>query len=239
MNLHRTAVGSTAAHIRSYRSGFCSNDDKGLFTDNSGRAENIFQYRDLGKHRQTDGIDPTTGKEVFIKKDGTTTFEWNSADQVVCGDAQPTFQGNFGSSARWGNLDANISFAYKFGGQTYNSTLVEKVENVDVNNWNVDRRVLTERWNTPGQVAKYKSIKDTSTTKPTSRFVEDFNELAFSVISVGYDFSSFPLIQKSPLNYLKLSATMNDIGRLSTVKKEWGTSYPRARQFSFTLSARF
>ena len=185
------------------------------------------------------GIDPTTGKEVFIKKDGTTTFEWNSADQVVCGDAQPTFQGNFGSSARWGNLDANISFAYKFGGQTYNSTLVEKVENVDVNNWNVDRRVLTERWNTPGQVAKYKSIKDTSTTKPTSRFVEDFNELAFSVISVGYDFSSFPLIQKSPLNYLKLSATMNDIGRLSTVKKEWGTSYPRARQFSFTLSARF
>ena len=185
------------------------------------------------------GIDPTTGQEVFIKKDGTTTFEWSSTDQVVCGDSQPKYQGNFGLSARWRNFDANCSFSYKWGGQTYNSTLVDKVENVDVLNWNVDERVLTERWNTPGQVAKFKSIMDTSTTKPTSRFVEDYNELAFSVITIGYDFSSLPIIKKSPLEYLKLTATMNDVGWLSTVKKEWGLSYPRARTFSFTLSARF
>ncbi|MBO4606431.1 MAG: SusC/RagA family TonB-linked outer membrane protein [Prevotella sp.] len=185
------------------------------------------------------GIDPTTGREVFIKKDGTTTFDWSSTDQVVCGDSQPEYQGNFGLSARWRNWDANCSFSYKWGGQTYNSTLVDKVENVDVLNWNVDERVLTERWNTPGQVAKFKSIMDTSTTKPTSRFVEDYNELAFSVITIGYDFSSLPFIMKSPLEYLKLTATMNDVGWLSTVKKEWGLSYPRARTFSFTLSARF
>jgi len=185
------------------------------------------------------GIDPTTGREVFIRKDGTTTFEWSSTDQVVCGDSQPKYQGNFGLSARWRNFEANCSFSYKWGGQTYNSTLVDKVENVDVLNWNVDERVLTERWNTPGQVAKFKSIMDTSTTKPTSRFVEDYDELAFSVITVGYDFSSLPFIKKSPLQYLKLSATMNDVGWLSTVKKEWGLSYPRARTFSFTLSARF
>ena len=185
------------------------------------------------------GIDPTTGQEVFFKKDGTTTFEWSSADQVVCGDTQPKYQGNFGLSARWRNWEANCSFSYKWGGQTYNSTLVDKVENVDVINWNVDERVLTERWNTPGQVAKFKSIKNTSTTKPTSRFVEDYDELAFSVITLGYDFSSLPFIKKSPLQYLKLSATMNDVGWLSTVKKEWGLSYPRARTFSFTLSARF
>lgn len=185
------------------------------------------------------GIDPTTGREVFIKKDGTTSFDWSSTDQVVCGDSQPKYQGNFGLSARWRNFDANCSFSYKWGGQTYNSTLVDKVENVDVLNWNVDERVLNERWNTPGQVAQFKSIMDTSTTKPTSRFVEDYNELAFSVITIGYDFSSLPIIKKSPLEYLKLTATMNDVGWLSTVKKEWGLSYPRARTFSFTLSARF
>ena len=185
------------------------------------------------------GIDPTTGREVFIRPDGTTTFEWSSADQVVCGDTQPKYQGSFGLSARWRSWEANCSFSYKLGGQTYNSTLVDKVENVDVRNWNVDERVLTERWNTPGQVAQFKSIADNSTTKPTSRFVEDYNELAFSVITIGYDFSRLPFIRRSPLEYLKLSATMNDIGWLSTVKKEWGLSYPRARTFSFTLSARF
>lgn len=185
------------------------------------------------------GIDPTTGREVFVKKDGTTTFDWSSADQVVCGDTQPKYQGSFGCSARWRNFDLNLSFSYKAGGQVYNSTLVDKVENVDVKNWNVDRRVLTERWNTPGQAAKFKSIADTSTTKPTSRFVEDYDELAFSVIAVGYDFSSLPPVKRSPFDYLKLTATMNDVGWLSSVKKEWGLSYPRARQFTFTLSARF
>ena len=185
------------------------------------------------------GIDPTTGREVFIKRDGTTTFEWSSADQVVCGDSQAKYQGSFGLSARWRQFEANCSFSYKLGGQTYNSTLVDKVENVDVLNWNVDSRVLTERWNTPGQVAQFKSIMDTSTTKPTSRFVEDYDELAFSVITVGYDLSLLPLIKRSPFEYLKISATMNDVGWLSTVKKEWGLSYPRARTFSFQLSARF
>lgn len=185
------------------------------------------------------GIDPVTGKEVFIKKDGTTTYEWSSDDQVVCGDATPKFQGNFGLSFRWKGFDLNAAFTYKMGGQTYNSTLVDKVENVDVKNSNVDIRVLTERWNTPGVPAKYKSISDTSTTKPTSRFVEDYNELSFSAITMGYDFSGMNFVKKSPLQFLKLSFTMNDIAWLSTVKKEFGLSYPRARVFSFQLSARF
>lgn len=188
---------------------------------------------------QSAGIDPTTGREVFIRPDGTTTFQWSAADQVVCGDSQPDYQGNFGLSARWKAWEASCSFSYKLGGQVYNSTLVDKVENVDVLNWNVDERVLTERWNTPGQVARFKSIIDTSTTKPTSRFVEDYNELAFSVITLGYDFSHLPFVKNSPIEYLKLAATVNDIGWLSTVKKEWGLDYPRARTFSFTLSARF
>ncbi len=35
---------------------------------------------------------------------------------------------------------------YEFGGQRYNSTLVSKVENARVSSQNVDRRVLTDRW---------------------------------------------------------------------------------------------
>lgn len=184
------------------------------------------------------GIDPITGREVFFKKDGTTTYEWSSDDQVVCGDATPKFQGNFGFNLRWKGFDLNASFTYKLGGQIYNSTLVDKVENVDVINNNVDRRVLTDRWNTPGVAARFKGIADTSTTKPTSRFVEDYNELSFAAITLGYDFSNLPFIKRSPLEYLKLSFTMNDVCWLSTVKKEFGLSYPRARVFSFTLSAR-
>ena len=185
------------------------------------------------------GIDPITGQEVFLKKDGTTTFEWNTNDQVVCGDETPSFRGNIGSNIRYKGFELNFSLTYRLGGQTYNSTLVEKVENADVLNDNVDKRVLTGRWNTPGVPAKFKSITDHSITKPTSRFVEDLNEIVLSSINIGYDFSKMKWIKNSPLEYLKLVFNMNDVGRLSTVKQEFGLSYPRARVFSFSLQTRF
>ncbi len=185
------------------------------------------------------GIDPITGQEVFLKKDGTTTFEWSAADQVVVGDETPKFRGNIGGNIRHKGFDLNMVFTYRLGGQTYNSTLVNKVENVDVLNNNVDKRVLTDRWNTPGVPAKYKSIMDYSTTKPTSRFVEDLNELIFSSVNIAYDFSEMKWVKNSPFDYVRLAFNMNDIGRLSTVKQEYGLSYPRARVFSFSLQSRF
>lgn len=185
------------------------------------------------------GIDPITGKEVFIKKDGTTTYEWNAADQVVCGDNNPKVRGNAGGSFAHKGFELNVTFTYRIGGQTYNQTLVDKIENADVLNWNVDKRVLTDRWNTPGIPAKFKSITDPSQTRPTSRFVEDLNELVFSSVNLGYDFSGLPLIRRSPFTFLKLTFNMNDIAWLSSVKREQGLSYPKARTFSFSLQTRF
>ncbi len=185
------------------------------------------------------GIDPITGQEVFVKNDGSLTYDWSTDDQVVIGDETPKFQGNFGGNFRYKGFDLNAGFTYKYGGQTYNSTLVSKVENVDVLNDNVDKRVLTDRWNTPGVAAKFKSISDNSTTKPTSRFIEDLNELIFSSLNMGYDFSRTSFVKKSPVDYLRLSFSMNDIARLTSVKQEFGLSYPRARVFSFVLQSRF
>jgi hypothetical protein len=185
------------------------------------------------------GIDPITGKEVFIKRDGTTTYTWDTDDQVVCGDSNPKWQGNFGANFTFRGFEVDCSLNYRCGGQTYNSTLVDKIENVDVLNNNVDKRVLTERWNTPGVPAKYKAITDHSVTKPTSRFVEDLNELTLSSINVAYDFSALKFVKRSFLEYLKLTFNMNDVAYISSIKKERGTSYPYARTFSFGLQARF
>jgi hypothetical protein len=184
------------------------------------------------------GIDPITGREVYIKKDGTTTFEWRADDQVVCGDATPKYWGNAGFNLAYKGFEVNMSFSYRFGGQAYNSTLVDKVENADVLNWNVDRRVLTDRWNTPGVPAKFKSISDVSVTKPTSRFVEDLDEFVFSSINLGYDFSKLSFVKKRFFDYCKLTFHVNDIAWISSVKREQGLSYPRARVFSFGLQCR-
>lgn len=124
------------------------------------------------------------------------------------------------------------------GGQTYNETLLNKVENADIVNSNVDKRVLTERWKKPGDVAPYYDLKNNTRTQPTSRFVQDYNNLSFSSLSCGYDFKK-EIISKFYLISLGLRFNANDICRWSSVKEERGTSYPYTKNYSFTVSIGF
>lgn len=56
------------------------------------------------------GIDPATGDEIFLTKDGETTTEWKAEDQVVCGDAMPDCSGTFGINMDYRGIFLNMSF---------------------------------------------------------------------------------------------------------------------------------
>lgn len=135
------------------------------------------------------GIDPMTGNEIFIRKDGSYTFKWDSADEVICGDSTPDVEGAFGTSFYWKGFSVNAIFSYRYGGQAFLSTLFNKVENIsDVQvKYNQDKRALYDRWQKPGDIAKFKRIDDTSTTNMSSRFIADDNTLELSTVSVGYE----------------------------------------------------
>lgn len=180
------------------------------------------------------GIDPVTGRELFRTKDGGTTYEWRTEDQIVAGDTNPKFRGNFGLNMEYQGFGLNFSMAYRFGEDYYNSTLVSRVENVNIAN-NVDRRVLTGTWQNVGDIAAFKRISSTpTTTRPTTRFVERKNELTMTTLNFYYDFKWLPL-EKVNLDRLKLGFYVNNLFTVSTVKTERGTSYPFARTFSFSL----
>lgn len=184
------------------------------------------------------GIDPQTGKEVFIKKDGTRTYTYNVSDQVVCGDTQPKYNGNVGFNGEINCIGFSVTGSFRWGGQIYNSTLVDKVENCNLA-YNVDRRVLSDRWMKPGDVALYKSITDQSTTYPSSRFVQDYNLFTLSSVSLSYDFRNWKFMKNSVLERLKVTAYTSDLFNISSVKIERGLTYPFSRTFSFTVQATF
>lgn len=181
------------------------------------------------------GIDPETGKEVFLKKDGTYTTVWDYRDKVVCGSTMPDFRGSVNSFLSFKGISLNFSLSFEYGAKTYNSTLAERVEGVDPNN-NADRRVLKDRWKQPGDKTFFKNIalkEDVSNL--TTRFVQDYNHLSIGSVSLGYDLKK-NICKKIGLNGLRFSFNMSDIGRFSTVKEERGLSYPFSRQFTFSLS---
>ncbi len=192
----------------------------------------IFAVRSLG-------IDPVTGKELFLNRDGSISNTWNALQEVRVGDTEPKASGSFGVNLVYKNLSLFASFSYDWGKQAYNETLVNEVENADVQYSNVDRRVLTDRWQKPGDIAPLKDIKDIkSVTMPTSRFVQDDNELSLSALTLSYDFNT-NFVKKLCLQRLRFELSSNDLFRISTVRQERGTSYPFARSVNFSLRATF
>lgn len=115
---------------------------------------------------------------------------------MVCGDTQPKYNGNFGVNGEIKGWGFNVSASYRWGGQYYNTTLVNKVENASLQ-YNVDRRVLTDRWQKAGDIALYKSITDQSTTYPTSRFVQDYNLFTLASLTLYYDFRNCKFVKNS------------------------------------------
>lgn len=186
------------------------------------------------------GIDPATGRELFLKKDGvTTTYDYTTDDYIIAGDNNPKVHGTFGINGEVKGFGFNCLFSYEMGGDYYNQTIVDRVENVNIAN-NVDRRVLTSTWHEVGDIAAYKHIGvNPTTTYATTRFVERNNQLDLASVSLYYDFKHQQWLRKSFLERLRVSAFMNDVFHISTVKTERGLNYPYARTFSFSVSATF
>lgn len=183
------------------------------------------------------GIDPSTGKEIFLDLDNRKVTNWSVDNYKPIGCKDPKVRGNFGTVLYYKNISLNAYFSYSLGGQIYNQTLVDKVENVDPER-NADKRVLYQRWQKPGDMAYFKAIDDKTRTMPTSRFVEDNNYLTLSSLNISYDFSS-ALLKKLSIDRLKLSLIGNDVFRCSTVKMERGLTYPFARTFTFSMQVSF
>jgi hypothetical protein len=179
------------------------------------------------------GIDPATGSEVFRKLNGEYTTIWNAADQIVGGTMTPDFFGNVGTQLIFRQWQINLYLLYSIGGQTYNQTLVDRVENADPK-FNVDKRVLEGRWKVPGDISRFKNIADLSITKPTSRFIENDNYIRMSSLNISYEFEKKQL-ERLNLQRLKIILYANDVFNISNVKQERGLSYPFARSFTFTL----
>jgi hypothetical protein len=187
------------------------------------------------------GVDPVTGKEVYLKRDGTKTFTWDANDKVPVGDTNPKVSGTFSTSINWKDLSCMLGFTYKYGGVVYNQTLVDKIENQNVA-YNLDNRAGQGRWEKPGDVTSYVGFSPTGANTPAStRFIMNDNEVRFASMSVGYRLSAedFKFLDKASIDVIALNFTTNDIARLSPIRMERGLDYPFARSYTLSMSIMF
>ena len=206
------------------------------------------------------GIDPSNGYEIFLTKDGEQTYVWRQEDMVYMGDMQPKLNFTIFNNFQYKWIRLNFGLTFKTGGVLYNSTLASKVENFNLAN-NMDKRVLEDRWTTPGVPADYKGLVDLEgytredeSTKVTSRFVQKANSFEITGLTLDPGIlierwlnrlvsKSVTKLNKSAnemmdSNRFSVSFSMQNVLRISSLKRESGTSYPFNRSFLFTISAR-
>ncbi len=183
------------------------------------------------------GIDPATGREIYIKRNGEYTFEYDPADKVYIGDEEPRFTSTMNTAVYYKGFTLYALFSLRYGAWIYNTTRVTKVEGSDPY-YNADQRVFDDRWKEPGDVALYKNIADSSRPEQTDRFAEKENTLTLSTLNLSYEFPS-KIISKWHLRNLRAGINFTDLMRLSTVKIERGTSYLYSKGMEITLSATF
>ena len=183
------------------------------------------------------GIDPATGREIFIKKDGSLTYDYSFDDEVIIANSRPKAEGIVGTSFSWKGFSINADFRYRIGGHSFNSVLFNKVENItsaSIAN-NQDQRALYNRWQKPGDKAEFKDIANSVSTPMSSRFVQKENTLSLESLRIGYEFLP-EVANRLGVGSIRLNAYMNEIFYLSTIKMERGISYPFSRSVSFALS---
>lgn len=236
---------SLNANFRTSKSEYRDIGDKLNEFNELGSAQNLVRYYEGASPDDmwavpSLGIDPATGAEMFRKKDGSQTFIYSTADEVVVGCSRPDVEGVIGSSFYYKGFSASVNFRYRLGGEVMASALYSKVENLSKEQiyYNQDKRALYDRWQKPGDKAKFKSIKDNSATPMSSRFVRTENTFSGESIYIGYEYSG-AWIKKIGAEGVTFRAYMNDIFRVSSFKEERGTDYPFARTVSFSLSLRF
>jgi hypothetical protein len=232
-------------NMRHLASKYANIDQSMDIFNQTNRSRNLIRYyngaspTDLWAVRSA-GIDPITGREIFIDKNGNQTFTHNYDDEVVVGNSASAVEGVIGSTVRYKGFYATFNFSYRLGGQIFMQTLYNKVENISSGNllYNQDKRALYDRWKNPGDNAKFRAISQTDVTPMSSRFVEDNNILSCESVSAGYE-TTAAWLQKIGATSMTLRAYMNDIFRISTVKNERGLDYPFSRSVSMSLGIRF
>ena len=201
-----------------------------------------FLYREGGSLRTiyvvpSYGIDPSNGMELYRDKDGNATYTWKASDRVACGIEDPKFRGNINSMLSYKNWSMNVAFSYHLGGDIYNSTLVDRVENADLH-YNVDRRVYEGRWRKPGDHTFFKNILDQRQTQMSSRFVQREYTLECQSLMLKYDLPR-QWVSYLHAQYVSLSFSTDNLFRLSSIKQERGISYPFSHRYSLSLSVIF
>lgn len=174
----------------------------------------------------TGGIDPATGRRIFITPEGNKTYfsypTWYNEDgsvynggfeQVIAGNSLPTYYGGWNNTFRYKAFDMTLFFQFSGGNKIYNGT---KATAADMRFWNNAEDVYLNYWTEERTNATYaKPIfgdnYSNGSAYPIGDWVEKGDYLRFKNIAIGYTFNTKSWSKKLGISSLRLYAQAQNI----------------------------
>lgn len=141
-------------------------------------------------------VDATTGKPVWLDKNGKETFVYNVADdRVAAGSVLPDAVGGITNSFQYKNFDLSFLFSFVIGGKIYDDAAKRQL-GVITDDWNYFPDVF-ERWRQSGDNASLPKLtrtmlnwggNDNPYQNNSSLWLYDDSFIRLRNITLGYNF---------------------------------------------------
>jgi TonB-linked SusC/RagA family outer membrane protein len=140
--------------------------------------------------RKYAGVNPDNGHALYEREDGTTTDNYNIAENLVVGSPNPDFVGGITNNFAYRNFDLNVLVSFVYGNEVYNGG-GKYQSNQGSDFFDNQTKDMLDRWQQPGDQTDvpraYFWGNEYSGTNYSSRYLQDASYLRLKSVSLGYN----------------------------------------------------
>lgn len=132
------------------------------------------------------GVDPATGQQLYLTKDGSLTNNPAPPDRILLGNAQPKFVYGFTNSFSYKNFDLLVFIQGSQGNKIFNAGRLESEAMIFGINQST---AILNRWKKAGDITDIPAVAENGSfnnSLTSSRFLESGSYLRFKTITLSY-----------------------------------------------------
>lgn len=138
------------------------------------------------------GVNPTNGRAMYTKLDGTVTDVYSAGDRVFTGKTPyAKYEGGFGMQFAYKGFDISTDFVFKEGNYTYNYMWQNMTADGAAPNRN-QAVAAFDYWtptNTTASLPAPRQLSGINSNLESDRFLEDASYIRFRNLNIGYKFT--------------------------------------------------
>jgi TonB-linked SusC/RagA family outer membrane protein len=159
------------------------------------------------------GVDPSNGRALYTKLDGTTTSVYSAGDRAFTGKTPyAKYEGGFGMQFAYKGFDVSTDFVFKQGNHVYN--YMWQNMNADGSAPNRNQAVNAfDFWtatNTTASLPAPQQASGVSSNQVSDRFLEDASYIRFRNLNIGYKFTK-KAFTNLPVDEIRIYTQMQNL----------------------------